>query len=165
MYQLLFMTNDDTSKKIAANVPEKDASFLTERLNNLGGFTRYNVSLYDTKVTTKKYEDYGRFKSKQELLLWLFLNVFTDRKECKTMEDFTEQYRQMLERCENKKRLDNMATDILYDEYITGKDTFDIWKKLRWHVMDIMENYNCKRPTKDRLRSFIRLAFVKYVLE
>ena len=163
MYQLIFTTNDNTRKTFAANVPEKDAEMIQERLSTVGGFTRFMVDVYDTQVTAKEYEGYGRFKSKKELLKWLHENVFMN--DCKSLEEFTEEYRQILERYNDNTRLDNMAVDILYDDYLTGKDTVTVWKKIRGYVTCTMADYNCPRPSASRLRSFIRSAFVELALD
>jgi hypothetical protein len=75
MYQLIFCTNDNAKKTFAANVSQKDADFLTECLCKIG-WQRFLVSIYDDKVTAKNHEGYGYFHTKNELLKWLYENVF-----------------------------------------------------------------------------------------
>ena len=164
MYQLIFTTNDNTRKTFAANVPEKDAEMIQERLSTVGGFTRFMVDVYDTQVTAKEYEGYGRFKSKKELLTWLFLNVFAPCKDFATLEDFTRYYNETLAEHLEAARIENACIDILYNDYTAGWENEKVYSKLRHYIDECISNDHQQHPDKAYLRRAIRRAFVELAL-
>lgn len=164
MYQILFTTNDNSGKTFAANVPARDAEFITEDLCFTGGFRRFGTDIYDEQISAKSYEGYGQFKSKKELLTWLFLNVFAPCKDFATMEDFTRYYNETLAEHLEAARIENACIDILYNDYTAGWENEKVYSKLRHYIDECISNDHQQHPDKAYLRRAIRRAFVELAL-
>ena len=164
MYQILFTTNDNSGKTFAANVPAREAEFITEILCTAGGFRRFGTDIYDEQISAKSYEGYGQFKSKKELLTWLFLNVFAPCKDFATLEDFTRYYNEKLAEHLEAARIENACIDILYNDYTAGWENEKVYSKLRTYIDDCISNDNQQHPDKAYLRRAIRRAFVELAL-
>ena len=162
MYQLLFTTNVNERKTFAANVPEKEVPFLTETLPTYFGYQHYGVDIYDDKVSAKSNEDYGKFHTKKELLVWLYDNVFKYLLD--NIPSFEEWYKKTLDDVIQKNQIENNCMDILYDDYLTGKDTMNVWRKIGFYVWESIQNFNNMHPTKQHLREYIKHAFVNNAL-
>lgn len=163
MYQCLFTTNDGKNNTFAANVPNKEVDFLTETLPDYFGYLKYGTDVYDTKISAKEYKGYGKFHNKQELLEWLYENVF--KPDFKNLADFQQWYYSTMEEIKERTRIEDLCTDILYEEYFTGKNTMDVWRRIGWFVDDSIREYNNTHPTKNHLRKYVRMAFANYALE
>ena len=164
MYQILFTTNDNSGKTFAANIPAKEAEFITEILCTAGGFQRFDTDIYDEKISAKSYEGYGQFRSKKELLTWLFLNVFAPYKDFATLESFTQFYNEQLAEYLEAARIENACINILYNDYTAGWNNEKIYNKLRPYIADCISNDNQQHPGKAYLRRAIRRAFVELAL-
>ena len=164
MYQILFTTNDNSGKTFAANVPAREAEFITEDLCFIGGFRRFGTDIYDEQISAKSYEGYGQFKSKKELLTWLFLNVFAPCKDFATLEDFTRYYNETLADYCEAARIENACIDILYNDYTAGWENEKVYSKLRTYIDDCISNDHQQHPDKAYLRRAIRRAFVELAL-
>ena len=164
MYQILFNTEDMTGKLFAANVPANEVEFITDCLADMGGFTRFGCDIYDEKISAKSYEGYGQFKSKKELLKWLFLNVFAPCKDFATMEDFTQYYNERLADYREENRIEDACLDILYNDYTAGWENETVYKKLRPYIDETISNDRQQHPNKAYLRRAIQRAFVELAL-
>lgn len=165
MYQLLFSADTGERKLFAANVPIRDVPFLTEKLPTYFGYRHYGCDVYDVKVSKKSDVDYGKFHTKKVLLPWLYENVFKYGYGFKTLADFQEWYKDTLEETIKKEQIENTCIDILYDDFLTGKDTMNVWKKIGFYVWESILNFNNTNPTKNHLRQYIKYAFVSHTLD
>jgi hypothetical protein len=161
MYQLLFTTNDNSGKTFAANVPAREAEYITETLCTAGGFLRFGVDIYDEQISAKSCEGYGQFRSKKELLEWLYLNVFAPCKDFATLEDFKRYYSEQLAAHTEAARIENVCINILYNDYTTGWESENVYNRLRPYIADCISNDNQQHPGKAYLRRAIRRAFVE----
>ena len=146
----------------AANVPANEVEFITDCLAYLGGFTRFGCDIYDEKISAKSYEEYGEFKSKKELLKWLFENVF--KGSYKTLEDFTRHYNERLADYREENRIEDACLDILYNDYTAGWENEKVYKKLRPYIDEAISNDHQQHPDKAYLRRAIQRAFVEVAL-
>lgn len=163
MYQLLFMTNDNSNKTFAANVPNNKLDYITEYLSEFGGFVRYSTDIYDDKISAKEFEGYGKFHNETALKKWLYENVFHTSFGC--LDEFVQWYDSLFDEMQRNEKVKDICTDILYEDYNTGKYTMDVWRKLNYKVWDLISEYNVQRFTRGTLQKFIRRAFVDYTLE
>lgn len=163
MYQILFMTNDDSRNTFAANVPNNKIDFVTEYLSEFGGYVRFSSDVYDDKVSAKEYEGYGKFHNETALKKWLYENVFHTSFGC--LDEFVQWYDSLFDEMQKRDKVENVCTDILYEDYRTGKDTMDVWRKLQYKVWDQIGEYNVQQFTRTRMKDFIRQALIDYTLE
>ena len=162
MYQILINTADSDVKLFAANVPANEVEFIKDEFRFEGGFTRFDVEVYDEKITAKSYEDYGRFLSKEAMLGWLHKNVFSH--EYKTLDAFRQHYHEALAEYREEERIKNLCLDILYNDYTAGWENERVFNRLYPHIISCIEGDNAKYPNKPYLRRAIRRAFVEYTL-
>lgn len=162
MYQILINTVDGKSKLFAANVPANEVGFIQEELRYDGDFTRFDIDVYDEKVSARSYEDYGRFLSKEAMLGWLYKNVF--KHDYKDLEAFKEHYRESLEEYREYERIKELCIDILYNDYTAGWENEKVFSRLYPHIIGCISDDNEQRPNKAYLRRAIRRAFVEYTL-
>lgn len=162
MYQILINTVDFNNKLLAANVPANEVGFIKDELRYEGGFTRFDVDVYDEKISASSYEDYGRFLSKEAMQAWLYENVF--KNDYKDLETFKEYYRESLDEYREDERIKNLCLDILYNDYTAVWENEKVFNRLYPHITSCMSDDNERHPNKAYLRRAIRRAFVEYTL-
>lgn len=162
MYQILVNTADFSNKLFAANVPEKEVDFIKDEFCYDGGFTRFDVDVYNERVSAKSYEDYGRFCAKSDFLEWLYLNVF--KHDYKNLDEFKQHYTEQLAEFQEENRVKNICLDILYNDYTAGWENERVYDRLYPYIIGCIMDDNQQRPDKKYLRRAIRRAFVSCTL-
>lgn len=163
MYQILLMTNDNSKQTFAANIPNNKLDYIIEYLSEFGHYLRFGVDIYDDKISAKEYEGYGKFHDEKALKVWLYEKVFHGS--FGSLSEFTQWYDSLFAERERRRKLEDVCTDILYEDYRTGKNTMDVWRKICIKVDDIIEDEHITRYTPAALRPIIRRGMVDYILE
>lgn len=162
MYQILINTVGGDMKLLAANVPANEVGYIQNELRYDGDFTRFDVDVYDEKVSAYSYEDYGRFLSKEAMIGWLYENVFSH--DYKSLGAFRQHYHEALAEYREDERIKDLCLDILYNDYTAGWENEKVFGRLYPHIIRCMGDDNEQHPNKAYLRRAIRRAFVEYTL-